>query len=112
MKMNFGKYAFMIGFFGAILVGLLGGFGLFDVSSAIITTILIIAGLAIGYLNADAKEQVPLMIAALVIGAGSAALVALEYVGEFIGAILAALSLVAIPMAVVIAIMVFYQKAK
>ncbi len=111
MKWTFGNVAFMIGFFGAIIVGLLGAFKVFELG-AWTSAILIVAGLLIGFLNAKESEKMPLMIASLVIGGGAGVLSSLAFVGIYIAAILAALALVAVPAGVVIGVMVFMNKGK
>ena len=105
-----GKIAFLIGFFGALVLGLLAGLKLFT-AGVWLTTILIIAGIIVGLLNVKAKEEVALMVAALVIGAGAGVLATLPFVGAIIAEILKALAEVMLPAGIVIAFNTFREKA-
>ena len=111
MKFNIGTIAFLIGFFGSILVGLLGAFGVFE-SGAMVSSILVISGIIIGLMNIEQKEKVPMMIASLVIGLGAGVLGSLAFVGEFIVAVLNSMAVVFVPAGMVIAVLVVMEKAR
>ena len=110
-KIKPGAIAYMVGFFGAILIGLLVGLGAFEMG-VVLTTILIISGIVIGLINIVDSESIPLMVAALVIGGGAGILSTLPWIGEPIASILSALAMVILPAAVVVAFKVIMQKAK
>lgn len=110
-KIKPGAIAYMVGFFGAILVGLLVGLGAFEMG-VVLTTILIISGIVIGLINIVDSESIPLMVAALVIGGGAGILSTLPWLGELIASVLSALAMVILPAAVVVAFKVIMQKAK
>lgn len=110
MKMGMGNIAFMVGFFGSILLGLLSGLEIFT-AGPWLTMALIIAGVIIGIMNITDKESVSIMIAALVIGGGAGVLAGLEFVGGIIAAILSAMASVILPVGIVVAVKVFMTKA-
>lgn len=110
--MTAGRIAFLVGVFGAIIIGALSGFGAFTIG-AILTTILILSGLVMGLFNIKEKETTSIMLAALVIGGGSGILVALPYFfGKVFESILTTLTYVLIPMAIVVAIITVIKKGK
>ena len=113
MKVNkgIGKIAFLVGFLGAIILGLAAGLGVFE-AAAWMTIALIIAGVVIGLLNVNSKELVAIMVAALVIGAGTGGLSLLPFIGETLIVVLSSLATVMISVGVVVAVMAFYEKAK
>ncbi len=101
----------MLGFFGALIIGVAVGFGIFEIG-AMISTILIVAGLVIGMFNVGAGEKVSIMVASLLIGGGAGILANLPFVGEFIVAILTTLAMVVLPAGLVVAFKVIMDKAK
>jgi hypothetical protein len=110
-NMSAGSIAYMVGFFGAIIVGILGGLKFFEIGP-VVSAILVVAGIVIGLVNIMEKEAMSVMIAALIIGAGAGILASLPLVGEFIGAIMAALAMVILPAALVVAFKTVMTKAK
>ena len=61
VKMNLRSIAYMVGFFGSIVAGLLMSLSVFEMT-ALVSTILIISGLIIGFANVGDGEKVPMMI--------------------------------------------------
>ena len=110
-KMTAGAIAFLVGIGLAVLLGILKSIGAFE-GGPVVNTILILAGLVIGFMNISQKETLPIMVSALVIGAGSGVLAVLPVVGGMLEAILSALALVALPAGIVVAVMTFYNKAR
>ena len=108
---SFGGWAFVIGIIGALVLGLLAGLGMFE-AGVTLTTVLVVAGLVIGFMNINASEAVPMMLAGLVIGGGAGILSTLPLMGAVVVAILASLAKVVIPAVIVIAVKTVYDKAK
>jgi len=97
-----GTIAFLIGIFGSLLIGILGGFGLFT-AGPVVTLILVVSGLIIGLLHIR-KENIQLfMIISLVLGVGSAGLAALPVFGVVINSMLVSLASVTIPAGIIVA---------
>lgn len=111
MKMNIGKIGFIVGFFGALLLGLLSGLGLFE-AGAWMTVVLIIAGLIIGFMNITTDEAMLIMVSALIIGLGAGVLATLPFIGVVLEAMLASLATVVIPVGIVVAVKTFMVGAK
>lgn len=109
MKMV-GLWAFLIGIFGSLLLGLVSGLGLFTVG-ATMTLVLAVAGLVIGFLNVTQDEAVPMMIASILLGAGTGVLALLPFVGSLISSMLGTLAVTVLPAGVVIAVGTIVRKA-
>lgn len=101
----------MIGFFGAIIIGFLSMFENFEMG-LFLTTVLVLSGVGIGLFNITQKEKVPMMLATLVIGLGSAGLSVLPFIGGLFQAILETLSIVFVPTGIVIAFFVIMEKSR
>jgi hypothetical protein len=112
MKGTIGKIAFVLGIVGALILGVLSGLKLFDPTSIIFSSILIVAGIVIGLLNITDKESIPFMISALVLGVGTASLASLPYIGFFLGAVFETLAKVILPASIVIAIKTAVQMSR
>jgi hypothetical protein len=110
-NMSVGAIAYIVGFFGALLVGVLSAIGVFEMG-IIGTTTLILAGVLIGLMNISNNEKMPVMVASLIIGAGAGVLATLPFVGDFLVAILGSLAKVVIPAGIVVAFMVIMEKLK
>lgn len=110
-KKTIGKWAFLTGFFGAILLGLMTGFDVWTAGTWYYT-ILVIAGLAIGFLNITKGEGTKMVVSALVLGAGGGILAVLPAIGGVLEAIVSAFAWVFIPTAIVIAVMNFWKGGK
>ncbi len=109
--MKIGGIAGIIGLAGAVVVGLLQGLELFS-APAIVSTILVIAGLVIGGLNITRKEATPFMVASLVLGVGSGVLSVLPFFGNVLDSILTALASVSIPAGIVVAVNVVLGRGR
>ena len=108
---DIGKWAFLVGFFGALVAGTLAYFGAFQVEGWYLFA-LILAGVVIGLLNIKDSESVSLMVAALIIGAGASFLGNLPTVGKFVSATMISLAAVTLPAAIIVAVKTFWKKAK
>jgi len=104
-----GKIAYMIGIFGSIILGALGGLGFFEMG-AIFSWILILAGLTIGFFNISDKEATSVMIASLVLGVSTGVLANLPFVADFLISIFSAMTYVVLPIALVTAVKIIWEK--
>ncbi len=106
-----GGLSYMIGFFGAVIVGLLAGFGLFT-AGAIVTTILALAGLGIGLFNINSGERGLLLTATIAVALLSGLLSNFGGVGQILTEVFNALFVVFGVTALVIAFGVFQKVGK
>lgn len=98
-----GALAFLIGVFGALLVGALVGLGLFEMGG-LVSIVLVLAGVVIGLVRVSKEKAVPIMIIALVLGLGGAMFTLLPLVGEVVNSMLSALAMVMIPAGITVAV--------
>ncbi|RKX66377.1 MAG: hypothetical protein DRP42_03265 [Tenericutes bacterium] len=110
-QLGTGGIAFLVGIIGAALLGFMTGFGAIT-AGAWLTTLLIGAGLLIGFINMNAREAVPIMIASLVLGVGALVLTALPAINAVLATILSNLAVLVLPAGLVIAIKTIYDKAR
>lgn len=103
-KMGMGNIAFMVGFFGALLLALLSFFGI-NIAPEIATVILVIAGIVIGLMNIKPKEANTAMLIALVLGLGAWGISSLPYVAGFFETLLQYWTTVFLPAGVTVAVM-------
>ena len=90
-----GSWAFILGVVIAIIVGIVAGVvGLETFTAGIITLILVILGLIVGFLNINEKEVHQFLIAAIaLIAVGTANLGSINFVVPVLGTVLQALVL-------------------
>lgn len=101
-----GTYAFLLGVLIAILTGLVSGL----LDAGILTALLVILGLAVGFLNVSQKEVVPFLVAALALGLGAQAkFSALPVIGTYIDAIMANIIIFVAPAAVIVGLKAIYD---
>lgn len=110
-KMGLGGIIYIVGFIGAVLVGLLEGLNVMPVWTWV-PLVLVIAGLVIGFLNITAGERVPVMIAALILGAGAGVLALIPTVGGVLEAIFARIAFISLPVAIPPAVMILMEKLR
>lgn len=115
LTQKIGAYAFMLGVIIAILAGIATGF--VATYTGIITLVLVVLGLIVGYLNISDKEIVPFMVAAIgLIVAGSAKLSAIDSViaglGTTLDAILGNIIVFVAPAAIIVGLKTVYALAK
>jgi len=115
MGKDIGHYAFLIGVVIAILAGLGTSLAALDASIAgIISLILLVLGLIVGYLNIGQKEVQKFLIVALAIGAwGSGMFVPIgsfiPLIGSLVDAVIINISAFVAPAAIVVALKAFYD---
>lgn len=104
-----GSWAFIIGLIIAIIAG-------FWPLGAVITTVLIILGLIVGFLNVTGKETNSFLFSALVLvlmaSLGGQMLSSIQYVGLMLQSIFEAMMLFIIPAALIVALKAIYALAE
>lgn len=103
-----GAYAFLAGVLVAVIVGLAAGAGINNPAALSASTVLLVLlGLAVGYLNIEDKEMVPFLVAAIALALGggfSNSLGVIPFVGDYIAKILSAIAFFVAPAAIVVAL--------
>ena len=101
-----GTYAFLLGALIAIVTALFPDI----LGAGLITGILVLLGLVVGFLNITQKEVVPFLLAAVALGLGAQAnFSALPMVGLYIDGIMANLVTFVAPAAVIVALKAIYD---
>jgi len=115
MDKRIGKIVFLIGVIIAVLAGLAGD--AIGLSGGIVTGLLIIAGLIVGFLNVNHKETHGFLVASIaliLIGATDVPelMEVLPGIGSFLSAILTNLTIFIAPAALVVALKIGYSIAQ
>jgi hypothetical protein len=107
-----GSWAFILGVLIAIIAGLAAGS--IDVTTqGYIGVILVVLGLAVGFLNIGAKEVNDFLIAAIaLIAVGAANLAAIPLVGTYLASMVLFVSAFVAPAALIVALKAIYNTAK
>jgi len=111
MAMKMGSWAFMIAFFGAIIVAVLGNFNVWAANDWV-WWILIIAGLIVGFINVMREEALLYMVAVLSLTAVTGIIAGLPAVGGLLESILASIAVVAGAAVAPVALKAIYDAAK
>lgn len=104
MKQKTGAMLFLAGIAIAVILSLM-------TMDPIMKVILVLIGLAVGYMNVTEKESLLVMVSILVLAAGSTALSVIPGIGTFISAIFGNIAAFAWPAGIVVALRTFYTKA-
>jgi len=100
-KVGFSAWLYLIGFFGAIIIGLLEGMGVDALlGAAWVPWLLVLVGLLIGLFNVTTSETQGVLLAALVLGATSGILTLLPAVGGILDAIMSKVAFLSLAVAV------------
>lgn|SRR3989338_2059903 len=109
MMQKVGSWAFIIGVVLAIIAGVAGAQG------AIMTSVLIVLGVIVGFLNVTAKETTPFLLATvslvIVTSLGGDALGSVAIVGKYIGGVFGAIMTFVIPATIIVALKAIYALA-
>lgn len=109
---NFGAIAFIIGIILALIAGIVATF----IGSAITTSILIILGLFVGFLNVSEKEVKDYLIAAvalvIVTSLGGNILGNVSLIGFYLENVLVAMMTFVIPATIIVALKEIYSLAQ
>ena len=107
---GFSAWLYMIGFFGAILLGLLEGMGVDALVGATwVPWLLVIVGVLIGLFNVTTSETQGVLLAALVLGAASGILTLLPAIGGVLDAITSKIAFLSLAVAVPPAIRLLWK---
>ena len=117
MDQEVGKYAYLIGVIAAVIVGILANY-IPATAVGWLTSLIVIAGLIVGFLNVGAKEVKDFLLVSTVLvvvaglGGASAALGSVMYVGGFLDGVLTQLLVFVVPVTVVVALKAVLELAK
>jgi len=105
MEKKIGHYSFIFGVILAVILGL--GIGALRPAEAALTSILVILGLVVGFINVTGKETKEFLLVAIVLilaaYAGSTeALQGVMYIGPFLGGIFKAIMSFVVPATIVV----------
>ena len=110
MSTKYGNWAFIIGVVLAIIMGIFEGF--VAGYTEIITYIMIVLGLVVGFFNIGHKEAVNFLIAAIaLLAVGGAGLEMLPVIGSYVGAVLTQIAVFVAPAAILVALKAVYDLA-
>jgi len=108
MEAKYGNLAFIIGVILAIILGLFGAS--IPEYADVITYIVIVLGLIVGFANISHKEATNFLISAIaLLAVGTAGLEILPVVGTYIGGILTKIVAFVAPAAVIVALKAVYD---
>ena len=111
MDKRIGEWSFLIGFVVAIVFGLLTKW----VEAGTLTLILILLGLAVGFLNISEKEATPFLVAALALlatGTTESTITEIPKVGAYLASVVSNIAVFIAPAAIVVAIKSIHSLAK
>jgi len=110
MNEEVGKYAYLVGVIGAVVIGILMSYIQGSVGAAWLTSLVVLAGLIVGFMNIGTKDIKDfLMISAVLvivagIGGAGATLGSVGIIGPFLSGILIQLLAFVVPATVVVAL--------
>jgi hydrogenase/urease accessory protein HupE len=108
METKYGNWAFIIGVILAIILGLFGAY--IPAYTDVITYIVIVLGLIVGFANISHKEATNFLISAIaLLAVGTAGLEILPVVGSYIGGVLTKIVAFVAPAAVIVALKAVYD---
>jgi hypothetical protein len=109
---KFGAIAFIVGVVIALIAGLLAQL----IGEVITTSILVLLGLVVGFLNVTDHEVKDYLLASvslvIVTALGSAVLGGIMYIGPYLGSVLQAIMTFVIPATIIVALKEIYGLAK
>lgn len=117
MDQEVGKYAYLIGVIAALIVGVLASY-IPAVAVGWLTSLIVIAGLVVGFLNVGAKEVKDFLLVSTVLvivaglGGASAALGSVMFIGPFLDGVLTQLLAFVVPATVIVALKAVLELAK
>ncbi len=102
-KLGLSGILYIVGFIGAIIVGLLEGLNVMP-EIMWVPIVLVVAGLLIGLLNIAKGEVTAVMVSALVLGIGGGILSILPGIGIVLEAVLSRIAFLSVPVAIPVAV--------
>ncbi|RMF54821.1 hypothetical protein D6745_04045 [Candidatus Woesearchaeota archaeon] len=116
MQKMIGKWTFIIGVVISVVIGLIGG--MLGSATPWLTSLLILFGLIVGFLNVAGEDTKDFMLASVVLvitaymGNAATTLATMEIIGPYISGILTAVLAFVVPATVVVALKEVYALAK
>ena len=110
---RFGKWAFIIGFLIAIIIGLFSG-NLGSNAQGWLILLLVVLGLIVGFLNIAERERTPFLVAVvalLVTGTAAISLAVIPQIGQYFHDIVLNISVFVTPAAIVVALKSIFSLA-
>lgn len=112
-KIGFSGWLYMIGFFGAILLGLLEGIGIDTLVGATwIPILLVLVGIFIGLFNVTTNESNGVILAAVGLGAASGLIVVIPGFGGILDTVLSKVAFLSLAVVVPVAFKELWSKLK
>ena len=108
IQRNIGYWIFLVGVLIAILAGIANTSGI----NSNVVWVLATLGLIVGLINVTLKEEVPFLIASLVLIMASASLQVIPYIGNLLTTILTYVVVFVSPAAIVVALKAVYHFGK
>ena len=109
-KIGFSAWLYIVGFFGAVVLGLLEGLGVDAVVNAVwIAWLLVLVGILIGLFNITTSETHDVLLASLVLGAASGILTLLPTIGGTLDAVMSKIAFLSLAVAVPPAIRILWK---
>jgi len=105
MQRNIGYWIFLVGVLIAVLAGLATSGGV----NPNVLWVLAVLGLIVGFLNVTLKDEVPFLIASLVLISASGYLAVIPYIGTPLATILSYIVVFVSPAAIVVALKAVYH---
>ena len=108
MEKNIGYWIFLIGVFISIIAGLLTTSGI----NANVVWVLAVLGLIVGLINVTLKDEVPFLVAALVLVTAAGYLSVIPYIGTTLVTILYYIVTFVAPASIIVALKAIYHFGK
>lgn len=103
---KYGHWIFLLGIAIAIIAGIAAP------GDQTVTWVLAVLGIIVGLLNISLREEVPFLVASLVLIVAASSLTVLPFIGEWLGKILSYLIAFVAPAAIIVALKEIYAFAK
>ena len=113
--MGYSAIIFLIGLGIGVVSGLLQGLGILEFKSLLgigLSTILVILGAVVGFMNIESDEAVKMMLIMLVMGVGSGVLAFLGLFGKILSPVFLNMTFLTTPAGVIVAVKTYFDIAK
>jgi len=113
--MGYSAIIFLIGLGIGVVSGLLQGLGILEFKSLLgigLSTILVIIGAVVGFMNIESDEAVKMMLIMLVMGVGSGVLAFLGLFGKILSPVFLNMTFLTTPAGVIVAVKTYFDIAK
>ena len=116
MEKLVGRWSFIIGVILAIIIGLIGG--MLGELGPWLASLLILAGLIVGFLNVSGEDTKDFMIAGIVLiiaaymGNAADTLTSIEFIGVYISSVFSSIMAFVVPAMIIVALRDVYELAR